>query len=134
MTIQSFFNKYDGKGVDFDGAFGNQCMDLYRQYCKDVLNVPQSPLVAGAVNVWTTYLKQYFIQVPNTPTGIPKLGDILIWGKGVGPYGHIAICVVADVNSFTSFDQNWPVGTLCHFQQHNYNNLLGWLSPRMPIK
>jgi hypothetical protein len=56
----------------------------------------------------------------------------------VGAYGHVAVCKEGDVNSFTSFDQNWPTNVdangnglgVCHFQGHNYNGVLGWLRPK----
>lgn len=127
MTYDEFFKKYNGRPIDFDGYYGNQCMDLYRQYVKEVIECPQSPGVNGAKDVWNTYLPNYFDRIPNTPDGVPQKGDIVIWGVGVGPYGHIAIFDSGDANSFKSFDQNWPVGTYCHLQQHNYNNVLGWL-------
>jgi surface antigen len=129
MTILDFFIKWNNVGCDFDGYYGNQCMDLYRQYVKDVINCPQSPGVGGAKDVWTTYLKKYFVRVSNSPVNFPKKGDIVIWGTGAGPYGHIAICMDANVNNFISFDQNWPLGSISHFQTHNYTNVLGWLSP-----
>src|SRR3990167_5788394 len=34
MTLQEFIAKYDGKGIDWDNAYGFQCMDLYRQYTR----------------------------------------------------------------------------------------------------
>lgn len=127
MTLQAFFNKYTDRFVDFDGQFGAQCVDLYRQYCQEVLQVPQSPPVNGAADIWNNYLKGFFTQISNTPTGIPQLGDILIWSKKLNGIGHVAICVTADLDTFTSFDQNWPLASACHFQQHTYKNLLGWL-------
>lgn len=127
MTYQEFLNKYNGKAIDFDGYYGNQCMDLYRQYVKEVLELPQSPGVNGAKDVWTTYLKDKYDRIDNTPTGVPQQGDIIIWGVGVGPYGHIAVFDNGDADSFESFDQNWPVNSLCHLQKHNYNGVLGWL-------
>jgi hypothetical protein len=133
MTPDEFFAKYDGKGVDFDGYYGFQCMDLYRQFVKEVLEFPQSPSVNGAVNVWDTYLKDKFDKIENSPTNCPIKGDIVIWSQGVGQYGHIAICKDGDSNKFTSFDQNWPVGSLCHFQPHNYTNVLGWLRAKGPV-
>ena len=36
MKLDEFINKYINTKVDFDGAFGAQCVDLFRQYCKDV--------------------------------------------------------------------------------------------------
>ena len=43
MTLTQFIKKYLGTKVDFDGKYGAQCVDLYRQYCAEVLGVPQSP-------------------------------------------------------------------------------------------
>ena len=134
LTPDQFFGKYDGKGIDYDNYYGFQCMDLYRQFVKEVCVCPQSPGVGGAVDVWTTYLKDHFTRIENTPTNVPSTGDIIIWGKGVGQYGHIAICADANVNAFISVDQNWPVGSITHFQTHNYKHVLGWLTPKMKIK
>ena len=141
LTPDQFFGKYDQKGVDFDNYYGFQCMDLYRQFVKECFGFPQSPSVSGAVKVWDTYLPEYFNRILNTIDAIPQKGDIIIWSTGVGPYGHIAICKDGTQTEFTSFDQNWPVGSLCHFQKHNYNNVLGWLrvkqiedtSPEPPV-
>jgi hypothetical protein len=133
MTTDEFFGKYDGKGIDFDGYYGFQCMDLYRQFVKEVLNLPQSPSVTGAVNVWDTFLQDKFDRIDNTITAVPIKGDIIIWSQGVGQFGHIAICKDGDPVKFTSFDQNWPVGSLCHFQPHNYTNVLGWLRVKPPV-
>lgn len=130
MILQEFIQKYDGKGIDFDGSFGNQCMDLYRQYVKEVLSFPQSPPVPSAKNVWTTYLQDYFEKVENTPSGVPRSGDVVIWGDGIGEHGHIAIYVEGNAKKFKSFDQNFPVGTLCHIQEHTYKAVLGWLVPK----
>ena len=128
MTYLQFKKKYNGKYIDFDGHYGPQCTDLYRQYCKEVLNIPQSPLVEGAADIWNTYLKEYFERITNTPTGLPEQGDILIWNKNVGGgYGHVAIFDNGTTGKFQSFDQNWPTGSLCHVQGHYYTNLLGWL-------
>jgi len=127
MTFDEFIKKYDSKGIDFDGRYGYQCFDLYRQYCQEVLNIPQSPAVVGAKDIWTTYLKDRFDAIVNTPTGLPQKGDILIWGKEIGEFGHVGIFIDGDISKFNSFDQNFPVGTLCHKQLHSYKGVLGWL-------
>ena len=36
MTLQNFFNKYNCRYLDYDGAFGNQCVDVMRAYVKEV--------------------------------------------------------------------------------------------------
>jgi hypothetical protein len=130
MTLEEFIKKYDGKGIDYDGAYGFQCMDLYRQYVKDVIGGKQSPAVPGAKDVWNTYLSDVFTRTTNKPDNAPKPGDVVIWGEGIGPYGHIAVCSQADSNNFTSFDQNYPLGSVCHLQKHTYFAVAGWLHPK----
>ncbi|GIW70240.1 MAG: hypothetical protein KatS3mg101_0987 [Patescibacteria group bacterium] len=131
MTFEEFIKKYDGKGIDYDNAFSTQCVDLYRQYVKEVLGFPQSPAVEGAKDIWDTYLPEYYDRVENTPYGVPEKGDIVIWGTKVGKYGHVAVFIEGDAKRFKSFDQNFPVGSLCHIQEHTYNGVLGWLKPKI---
>lgn len=131
MTLDNFVEKYKGKFVDFDGAYGAQCTDLYRQYVKEVLGFPQSPGVVGAADIWTSYLPDYFDKVPNTPEGIPQSGDIVIWNRRYGAYGHVAIVIKADINTMTCFSQNDPIGQPCIIKQYSYKNIYGWLHPKV---
>lgn len=133
MTLQEFINKWTGKPVDTDGVYPNQCMDLMHQYRMDVLGV-QGYGKLGQPSAYLVYSnfenlegKELFERIPNTPTGVPKAGDIMVWGQGIGAHGHVAIFVSGDVNGFYSFDANYPVGTLPHIQYHNYNSVSGWL-------
>lgn len=144
ITRDEFFNKYNGKGIDFDKSFGNQCVDLYRQYVAEVLGFPQSPPVRGAAWIKDTYDKNLFTWQNNGLFDVPQPGDILIWDqRAAGGFGHVAIFVRGNVLSFTSFDINWPsqgyydkygnfIGTgVAHYQNHNYfGGLVGWLRPK----
>jgi surface antigen len=127
MTLEQFVAKYNGKPIDFDGAYGNQCVDLYRQYVKEVLNLPQTPPVVGAKDIWTSNTPN-FDKITNTPTGIPPVGAIMIWGSRYGAFGHVAIVTAATLNTFTCFSQNDPVGSLCGLKTYKtYYPTLGWL-------
>src|SRR3990167_4325406 len=130
MTLSGFIGKYDGRGIDYDGKWGFQCVDTYRQYVKEVLEAKQSPAVEGAKDIWDTYLTEVFTRTANKPDNAPKPGDVVIWGTQLGQYGHIGICTEADTNNFTSFDQNYPIGSVCHLQKHTYVGVLGWLHPK----
>jgi hypothetical protein len=125
MTTKEFFNKWNGKGIDFDHYYGFQCMDLAHQYAVEVNNcdIPSAP---AAKDVWDKACPGYD-KIKNTPTGVPQLGDIVIWGTAIGAYGHIAVFSEGNANSFISYEQNWPINSLCHFQNHNYTGVLGWL-------
>ncbi len=131
--LDNFIKQWDGKYCKFPTGFGGQCMDLWRTYVRDVLTLLQSRPVRGAVNVWTTYLKDEYNRFEKTPLAIPKKGDVIIWGTGYGPYGHIAIFVEGNLLRFKSFDQNSPLGSVCHIQSHSYRHVLGWIRPKTDI-
>ncbi len=132
ITPDQYFGKYDQKYLDFDGAFGAQCMDNYRYFVKESLGFPQSPLVVGAYQVWDSYLTDYYDRIENTPTNAPIKGDIVIWGQELGRFGHIAVCKDGTPTEFNSFDQNYPTGSPCHFQHHSYYAVLGWIRKKEP--
>lgn len=131
MTLNEFVAKWTGKKCDFDGFYGGQCQDLYRQYVQEVLEFPQSPGVVGAKDNWDVYLTEYYDRIPNTPDGVPEPGDIMIWGSKYGQYGHVAVVVSANKSSFTCFSQNDPTGTLCGLKKYTaWGSTLGWLHPK----
>lgn len=125
MTTQEFFNKYNNKGIDRDGYYGYQCMDLAHQFAVEVNGIDFPPAPA-AKDVWNKDCKGYD-KIKNTPDGVPQKGDIIIWGTEIGQYGHIAVFDQGNASTFTSFDQNFPIGSLCHYQNHSYKGVLGWL-------
>lgn len=133
MDTDRFFLKWNNIGCDFDGYYGFQCMDLYQQYNKEVMSGPHLPSPAAA-DVWNNYPKVLYERISNTPNNFPVKGDVIIWKKAPSlPFGHISVCYSADTSNFVSFDQNWPVGSTCHFQNHNYTNVQGWLRPKSAI-
>lgn len=121
--------------VDFDGYYQGQCTDLFRQYIQEVLDHPQPKGVSGAADFWTNFdsdpnLHNFFTKIPNTPTGIPNTGDVIIWNKKAGGgFGHVAIFVRGNTTNFVSFDQNWPTLSVCTQTEHDYKNVYGWLRP-----
>lgn len=125
MILQEFINKYNGKKVDYDHAFGAQCMDLYRFYMKEVWGLPQTPSVKGAYQVFNT-LPQGFQKFIN---GIPQPGDVITWNEGYVENGHIAIVVSTKGSTFMSFDQNNPTNSPCRIAEHTYKNVIGWFRP-----
>lgn len=146
LTTDQFVTKWNGKGIDFDGAYGDQCMDLMHQYIVEVLGLTDGRILAAeyARYVYESFSNifgnQYFEKIANTATNVPQKGDILFWKANVpgltGIAGHVAIFINGDVNSFNSFDQNYPTATKCHIQHHTYAGLYGWLRFKQstPIK
>lgn len=136
MTLEGFITKWLGKKADFDSAYGGQCVDLFRFYCKEVLSIPQPKGVVGAADFWGNYdtdpvLHTHFTKISNSPTAVPLPGDVVLWTRRAGGgFGHVAIFLEGDFNSFVSFDQNWPTLSVCTKTRHNYTNVYGWLRPK----
>ncbi len=134
MNFQDFMVKWQGKPVDFDGVFPNQCFDLAHQYVYDVLGLTNKTILAhpSACQIFDNFTEtDYFDKIENTPTGIPLEGDIVVFKcTSALPFGHVCIFVEGDANKFRSFDANWPTGSLPHIQEHTYGYCAGWLHPK----
>jgi len=136
MTLQQFINKYSGQTLGYpSGSYVGECLSLVKVYIQEMFGItPPASGSNSAYGYWANFpnpLPTMFVKVANTPSGIPKAGDIMIWNTSVGSgYGHIAIFVEGNANSFKSFDQNWG-GKQAHIQGHYYTNVVGWLSPKI---
>lgn len=135
MFLNEFINKYNGQKVDFDGAYGAQCVDLFRLFNKEVLEIEQPKGVKGAKDFWSNYdtdsvLQANFDRIANTPEFVPILGDIAVFYNDT--HGHISICTGenSDTKVFESFDQNFPYNYPCRKVQHNYSKFYGVLRPK----
>lgn len=92
MTLTQFIIKNIGKKIDFDGKFGAQCVDLYRQYCADVLRIKQTPGVDGAKDIIDN--PGTLLVTRESTLADYSRGDVLIWGATkTNKYGHVAILV-----------------------------------------
>lgn len=133
MNIRDFFWAYIDLWVESnkssDPSTYDQCVDLWRVFNRKIIKAPD--IFGNPPDLWANYQSDYYDKIPNTPDGVPQLGDVMVWGTDYGKYGHIAICTeIANKRNFTSFDQNDPINSPCHFQPHTYAGVLGWLRPK----
>lgn len=137
MNIDTFLKQYENKSWDFDGAYGAQCFDLFQFYNRDVVG---APFVTGgsAKDIWNTYPRAFYEQIPNGATNYPKKGDVMIWGDKYGVYGHVAICSEdgnPQTDSFTVLSQNDPIGVPSIYKTYtNWKGVLGWIRPKPPVE
>lgn len=120
MTTQDFYNKWNGKFAEFDGQFPFQCKDLFSFYNRDVVGNPN--YVPG--DAWKLYdacPAEFYTKVTN-----PQKGDVAVWEKAFGGFGHVAI--VWDGGKF--FSQNYPLKTPCLLQSIPTNQITGYLRPK----
>ncbi len=137
ISFPDFITKWTGRGIDYDGVFGDQCVDLMNQYCLEVLGItnPIQTLPGGtAYQIYQNAIStSQFDKIPNGPTKVPTTGDIIFWDTRLGPAGHVGIFISGDVYNIVSFDQNFPTGSLCHKQYHSYYGCAGWLHPKPQV-
>lgn len=139
MTYPQFTAQWNGKHLEFNhDGIQFQCMDELYQYLQDVsrVDVKKYQGKGSAINLWNAanagLIKGFsseFTVIKNSPNNVPKQGDIVFWGLYLGTTGwngHVAIYDKGNVYTFSSFDQNYPTGSVCHFQGHNYNGVKGW--------
>lgn len=117
-----------GRSIDYDRAYGVQCVDLVNDYLVNGL------VVAGAWGNAVDIKKQHiegFRWVSNAPTNFPESGSIVVWNAnvrqlGIGPYGHTAIVILADAAHMLTIDQNWDGAPSAQVHLHSYTGVAGW--------
>lgn len=146
MTLDEFYEKYNGKAVDTDGvpAQKYQCADLAKKGMSEMLGISFPSFTLSDINphgyvryafeAFERYsaLKANFTKI-SMPVVIQK-GDLVVWGTEVGKAGHIAWGISGDAGHFYSFDQNWNNKYYCTKTYHSYNGVLGVLRPKAQEK
>lgn len=143
MTYQQFKNKYIDKSVNVDGAYGAQCYDLAMAYMKEVWGIPNNLICrwSGGVRDFAEQFDKMFDTskfelTKNSPTNVPPQGAVFVFNTG--KFGHTGIIDSANLNNFTSLDQNWGNGVdgsgagekRIRLVNHNYNDMIGWITPK----
>lgn len=145
--LQNFVNKYNGKRIDVDNQFGYQCWDLSQIYAQEVWGVDyylSCRITGGVKDIYNDFERVMdtndFTRYPNLLETVPNVGDFVIWGYG--QYGHIAIVLEADVNTFTVLEQNGGQGDgdglngdevkITKYQ--NYIGVLGFITPKEKVE
>ena len=117
----------EGKSLDYDGAYGAQCVDLIKYY---YAYFGQASYARGnGCDYVSNALPNGWTRIKNTAEFVPEPGDIAVWGTELSQYGHVAIILSADAHSFVSMDQNWPSGSACKQVTHTYNKFWGVIRP-----
>lgn len=139
MTYDEFVAKYNGKSIDYDGLYGVQCTDLIKLYADKVFGVAAGRAAWGNAKYYYTAtpaaLQKITTKIANTPSFVPKKGDIMVWNGNVGGgAGHIAICTgEGNTSHFYSYDENWGIKPM-HRVKHTYANVYGVLRPKDQAK
>ena len=117
----------EGKFLDYDGAYGAQCVDLIKYYYAYFGKASYAK--GNGADYVSNALPDGWTRIKNTADFVPEPGDIAVWGTELSKNGHVAIVLSADVHSFVSMDQNWPSGSACKQVTHTYKNFWGIIRP-----
>ena len=133
-NYNDFINEVDNTSFDQDHVSGIQCIDLIKRYLKECFNINIPNGYGNAVDYYKHFnnkklLKDNFELIQNTPSFVPKKGDIMVWNENRGKgAGHVAICTgEGDTHYFYSYDLNWNGSKKVRKVKHDYKNVLGVL-------
>lgn len=131
-SAAGFIQAYNNKYIDYDGAYGNQCVDLYNYYTAKFVG-GKNIMVGWAPELYNAYdTRAYHRTGANVPGG---MGYVAIFRPGGStPSGHVAI-VVGDNGNGTLrvlHSNAGPMGSRGNTMISNISKstLMGYLIPR----
>jgi hypothetical protein len=145
LRIYDFIKTNTGKAIDFDGHFGAQCVDLVRLFWRDVEKIPQPEPTGtdGAISFFDNHYfrpiqKKHLKRVSFEKGMIPPAGAVVVFAPiPTNRFGHIGICVEANSEGISLFEQNGTANTraLAEGREQagafignwNYDRVRGWL-------
>lgn len=137
ISVDQFKNKYDGKSVDFDKKYLEQCVDLFNFYNVEVVGAPfiGTPATGGARDLYevdSAVRAQFYKKLPaDTPM---QAGDVPVYGEPNGRYiengkvyflGHVRIAL----GGGWFIEQNGKKAHVTTVSQDKVGGLLGILRP-----
>lgn len=141
MNYSIFKNKYLWGVVNYDWAYGFQCVDLIRQYIKERNReqpLPLWPLWCKyfAVSPYYYFNHEKYEWIKNTISNKPEQWDIVIFSK---PYAtwHIALVDSANYLTLTVLEQNawtgtwdWLWANRIKLWTYSYYNVMWWFKKK----
>lgn len=134
LTLSDFIMKYNGKKVDYDKVFGPQCVDLFRQYSEEGLDIPEHTgscsTSGGAKDLFLDYNKmpleqKYFKRIKTKKF---KPSDFVIWNSNANnQFGHVAIFIANVDDKIMVFEQNGFEQSGAKITVRTKDNILGVL-------
>ncbi|QBX23739.1 lysin [Streptococcus phage Javan146] len=126
-----------GVGVNYDGAYGTQCVDLPFWICGKFFG---RPINGNAIDLLNSAKSSGYQVIYCSPGVYPKAGDIFVMHSvaynGID-YGHTGL-VIEDSNgsSMKTIEQNIDGnadalinGAPARYNTRNFSNMVGWIRP-----
>jgi hypothetical protein len=142
MTVQEFQNEWSGELIKSPHGILGQCVSIPSQFAVEN-GWPELWPGETAFSIFNNNLwRDAYERVLNTPDNFPVTGDFVFFkAPPYGLYfdeddrqwkyaGHIGLCVRADVNQVTLFQQDDPAGSVAHETNYTYDSVAGWFHPK----
>ncbi|HHX0016331.1 TPA: LysM peptidoglycan-binding domain-containing protein [Staphylococcus aureus] len=136
--VLNYLKTLEGKGWDFDGAYGWQCFDLVNVYWNKLYGHGLRGAAAKDIPNTNNFNGEATI-FKNTPTFKAEPGDLVVFSSKYGQgYGHVAIVTNGNYDGklmkFESLDQNWNGGgfsktEVAHKVVHSYESDMYFIRP-----
>ena len=139
MLYNDYKTKWLGKKVDFDNAYGFQCIDLARHYHKDIFWFDMWTFWGTAWTGWLKFKRSmlHFSEVRVKSTQIPPIWAIVFFSPtSMGnKEWHVAICDYCQMwgNKIDVLEQNalgwwsWTWGNAIRVWTYDLNKVAGWI-------
>lgn len=129
-----FIKTLEGRGWDFDGAYGWQCFDLANVYWAKLFGHGLRGAGAADIPFQNDFTNEAHVY-NNTQSFLAKPGDVVVFPRTFGGgYGHVAVVISATLNAITVIEQNWVGGGLSKTEvatrrTHNYEFPMWFIRP-----
>lgn len=128
-NVQDLVNQYNGHIFGITGPDQGQCTAVAHAWEKMLgLGI----VYGNAKDTYANAPDDTYHKELNSPAGVPAAGAIMVWDSNWGGgYGHTAVVVSANINTFDCLEQNDGDGGVTHVGRHDYAHTLGWFTPRV---
>lgn len=131
--VKNWLDSQNGKAIDYDGAYGVQCVDFFNYYLKNFW---------GYSNPISMYPVSYAYQIfnYNQPSGWQKIsgnssfrtGDIVVWSNAIGHgCGHVGVIYSSDSSGVKVAHENWGAKYVTIISLPSTNNIRGVFRPAL---
>lgn len=138
MNPTDFINKWLGKGIDYDGAFGFQCFDVANQWIWEATGKRPKIQLLNAGDIFNSPDKIIpdgveYECIENSYDAYPEAGDIIVWKKNGwnGWFGHVALVKESNrqQDNVTVLQQDGlnPTHPSSIAVWSNWQDILGWI-------
>lgn len=134
----TWMNEHEGWYIDFDNAYGGQCVDVPMRYCHDLFGWNPG---GNACDYRSNYLPEGWQRFQYSAGVVPQPGDIIVyqpnWGDPIwtGEFGHVGLVYSANASGMVTMEQNTGEGdalsggTRMRRLNRSYGGVWGFIRP-----